>query len=66
MDQLQHGPLVAQGEGEEQLHGFPLAVGCLGVGETRLTSQRTGPDMAVAEKMAVEELPAGRERGGEV
>ena len=64
MNQLQHCSLVAMGEGIQELPGLFLAGSCLGVGEAGLPRQRTGPHVAVAEEMSVEELPA--ERGEEL
>ena len=64
MNQLQNSSLVALGEGVQELPGFFLTGSCLGVGEAGLSCQRTGPHVAVAEEMPVEELPA--ERGEEL
>lgn len=63
--QLQYHSLVALGEGIEQLLGLSLTLQGLGVGQVTLTSERTCPDVAVAQEMTVEELSAvERENAG--
>lgn len=58
VNKFQYCLLVALREGVEQLLGFSFTLQGLGVGQVRLTSERTCPDIAVAQEMAVEELSA--------